>query len=107
MCVNGRQLTLSEEVGEELVTHILSFEKLPFGLTLKDVRKLAYDIVAANPHLRNPFNKETKMAEKWYYLFMPRHQNLNLQQPENMLEKLVDKNVIGAVHVDQAEFSTV
>lgn len=128
--VNGRLLALPEQVEEELVAHILKFEELLFGLTINDVRKLAYDVLAANPYLHNPFNKETKMAgKKWYYSFLSRHPNLSLRQPENIsiarckgfnrtnvygffniLEKLVDENDIDAFHiynVDESGFSTV
>lgn len=128
--VNGREQAIPEEVEQELVLHILRFEELLFGLTIIDVRKLAYDIVAANPHLPNPFNKEKKLAgKKWYYSFMSRHENLSLRQPENIsmarskgfnktnvygffdvLEKIVDENGIDAFHiynVDESGFSTV
>ncbi|KAB0803436.1 hypothetical protein PPYR_00406 [Photinus pyralis] len=128
--VNGRELALPEEVERQLVEHILKFEELLFGLTINDVRKLAYDILAANPHIPNPFNKETKMAgKKWYYAFLARHPNISLRQPENVsiarckgfnktnvynffdiLENVVDENGIDGFHiynVDESGFSTV
>lgn len=128
--VNGRESALPEEMEQELVSHILKFEELLFGLTITDVRKLAYDILAAHPHLQNPFNKEKKIAgKKWYYAFMSRHPNLTLRQPENIsmarckgfnrtnvyeffdvLERIVDENGIDAFHiynVDESGFSTV
>ncbi|KAJ4428489.1 hypothetical protein ANN_24526 [Periplaneta americana] len=83
--VNGRDTALPIKVEDQLVSHILRFEELLFGLTITDVRKLAYDIIAANPHLSNRFNKQTKLdGKKWYYNFMSWHPNLSLHQTENI-----------------------
>lgn len=128
--LNGRLSALSPEVEEELVSHILKMEELMFGMTISDIRKLAYDILESNPNMKNPFNKEKKQAgKKWYYCFMKRHPNLSLRQPESvsmarckgfnkinvyhffdLLEKIVDENAINALsvyNVDESGFSTV
>jgi hypothetical protein len=45
-----------------------------FGLSTKDVRKLAYDFLKSNPYLTIPFNKKTQVAgKKWHYLVVKRH----------------------------------
>lgn len=36
---------LPEEVENDLVNHVLKLEERPFGLTRKDIRRLAYEIV--------------------------------------------------------------
>ena len=41
----GRSKVFSDEIEHELEQHILKFEKM-FGLTMSDVRKLAYAIAA-------------------------------------------------------------
>lgn len=130
MPVNGRQTALPEEAENDLVDVILQFEESMFGLTITDVRKLSFQVLEANPHLNNPFNKETKMAgKKWFYSFMKRHPTLSLRQPENVsiarargfnkesvfhffdvLEKTVLENRLNALrifNVDESGFSTV
>lgn len=130
MAVNGRQTALPEEAENELVDVILRFEESMFGLTITDVRKLSFQVLEANPHLKNPFNKEKKMAgKKWFYAFIKRHPTLSLRQPENvsiarargfnresvshffdMLEKTVVENTLNALrifNVDESGFSTV
>lgn len=128
--VNGREPALPPEAEKELVDVILQFEENLFGLTALDVRKLAYEILAQNPHLWNPFNKEKQIAgKKWYYLFMKRHPELSLRQPEkisvnrakgfnkenvkkffDILEKVVDENQLNGLkifNVDESGFQTV
>lgn len=128
--INGRLTALPHDVEMQLVQYILRMEEMLFGLTIDDVRKLAYEILEANSHLPNVFNKEKKKAgKKWYYAFMKRHPKLSLRQPEcvsiarcegfnkvnvygffDILEKVVDENKIDALHIynmDESGFSTV
>lgn len=128
--LNGRETALPREAEEELVSEILYLEECLFGLTPNDIRKLAYDFMKANPHLKNPFSKTRETAgKKWYYGFMKRHPTLSLRQPENVsiarargfnkenvyhffdtLERIVDDNRIDALHiynVDESGFGTV
>lgn len=130
MPVNGRETALPPDAEQELVRVIISFEESMFGLTITDIRKLAFQVLEANPHLVNPFNKEKRMAgKKWYYSFMKRHPELSLRQPENVsiarirgfnsesvfhfydiLEKTVDENNLDALrifNIDESGFSTV
>lgn len=127
---NGRNTVLPPEVEDELVKYILLMEELLFGLTIDDVRKLAFDILEANGHIANRFNKEKGMAGRtWYYAFKKRHPELSLRQPEsvslarskgfnrenvyeffNVLEKIVDENNLDPhriYNVDESGFSTV
>jgi hypothetical protein len=57
-----------------LADHIIMLEeRLFFWLSIKDVRKLAFDL-AENYKLPHTFNKEKKLAgEKWFYAFMRRN----------------------------------
>lgn len=74
----------SERQEQELVDHILMLESRLFGLTLTEVRILAYELATKN-NLKHMFNGELKMAGKdWLYGFLKRHQKkLSLRDPEN------------------------
>lgn len=52
---------LSTEGEYSLVSHILKMEGRGFGLTILDVCKLAYSIIAHSGR-KNPFNADKKMA---------------------------------------------
>lgn len=125
----GRNPTFNNEIEILLVDHILQFSECLFGLSIRDVRCLAYDLAKKNkiPH---QFSTEKKMAgKKWYYNFIKRHNNLSLRQPEStslnrakgfnkqrvyeyfdLLEALCDKHHLDATSVynmDESGFSTV
>lgn len=62
----------------ELAEHAMNLEKLFYGLTLKSLRKLAYEYATAN-NINHTFPQETKMAGKdWASSFMKRY-NLSLR----------------------------
>ena len=66
----GRCSNLPPEVEKELVEHVLRLESCMFGINIKDLRRLAFEIAEKNkiPH---QFNKDVGMAgKKWYYQFM-------------------------------------
>jgi hypothetical protein len=128
--VNGKETAVPIEAEKEVTEKILYLEDCIFVLTLKDVRKLAYDFLKANPHIKNPFSKKTRLAgKKWYYSFMKRHPELSLRQPQSVsiarskgfnkenvsrfsdiLEKLVDVNQIDALRIcsaGESGFTTV
>ncbi|CAH1992915.1 unnamed protein product [Acanthoscelides obtectus] len=57
-------------------------QKRLFGLTLKELRKLAYQLAVRNG-CEHPFNKDTEMAgEDWAHSFMRCHSELSLRKPE-------------------------
>nr|CAI5822981.1 unnamed protein product [Callosobruchus analis] len=125
----GRMTIFNKKVEHQLEQHILNLEAQLFGVTITDVRRLAFQIAEQN-NIRHNFNKETGMAGKaWYYAFMKRHKDLSLRLPEkvsmaraagfneqnvnhffDLLEKLVDKEGFKALtvyNVDEIGFSTV
>ena len=66
----------------ELVEKIQEMEKLLFGLTPQDVRRIAYEF-AEQSSLKTRFNKTSKMAGKdWLWGFMKRHPELSVRSPE-------------------------
>nr|CAH7743445.1 unnamed protein product [Callosobruchus chinensis] len=100
-----------------------------FGVTIKDVRKAAFDLAEIN-NIKHNFNRVKKQAgKKWFYGFMRRHPSLSLRQPEStsmarcrgfnrenvkhffdLLEKIIDKNKFDTTrifNVDESGFSTV
>jgi hypothetical protein len=78
----GRSAHLPEEVETDLVNHVLQLEEIYFGLTRKDLRRLAYEMAEIN-NLPHRFSHEKKIAgDKWYYGFIARHPEISLRQPE-------------------------
>ncbi|CAH2003933.1 unnamed protein product [Acanthoscelides obtectus] len=66
----------------QLVQHILELENRFYGLTLRDVRKLAFQLAERN-NIKHNFNKDTQMAGKaWASDFRKRHPELTLRSPE-------------------------
>jgi len=78
----GRPAVFDSNMEQQLVNHLLHLESLFFGVTIMDIRKLAFDI-AENISLIHNCNKEKKTAgKKWFYGFMKRNPQLCLRQPE-------------------------
>lgn len=125
----GRHTTLPPVVEQQLVDHIKKLEACLFGLTITDVRKLAFLIAEKNgiPHV---FNQEKQIAgKKWYYSFMKRHKDISLREPQatslaraqgfskenvneffEILKSTVDENKIDATrifNIDETGVSTV
>lgn len=81
--LGGRRTVLPREVEEELVQHIIDMETRFFGFTMKDLKRLVYDIADRN-NLKHEFNTETKMAGKrWIKGFLSRNPRISLRIPEN------------------------
>lgn len=125
----GRNPTFDKEIENLLCERIVQFSDCFFGLTPRDIRKLAFDLAEKN-HIPHQFNREKGIAgKKWYYKFMRRHSNLSLRQPEStslnrikgfnkenvngffdILENICDKHNINATSIfnmDESGFSTV
>lgn len=72
--------TLDQE--KELVKHVLLLEERLFGITLTDLRILAFELAEKNK-INHSFNQEKKMAGKgWLYSFLSRNIQLSLRNPE-------------------------
>ena len=125
----GKQPTFSVHMEKILTEHILKLEECFFGLTIREIRKLAFDI-AEKQALPHSFNKDKKIAgKKWFYAFMRRNPQLSLRKPEgtslarargfnrenvahfyDILEKIVDEFQFTAeaiFNVDESGFTTV
>ena len=73
---------LKKEYEDELALKIQAMEKALFGLTTKDVRRLAYDF-ATKMRITHRFNNESKMAgPDWLTGFLLRHPELAIRKPQ-------------------------
>ena len=126
---NGTFTTLPEDVEFQLVEHIIRLESSFFGLSIRDIRSLAYQIAEKN-NLQHKFNRTMQLAgKKWFYAFLKRHPKISVRQPENtsinrakgfnreavslffdLLETIVRSNGIDASRIfnmDESGFTTV
>ena len=107
----------------DLLNYVLQLEERLFGLTRKDLRRLAYEIAEINK-LPHRFSHD-----KWYYAFIARHPEISLRQPEatpvarargfckenvteffTVLDKIVQENNLDAgriFNMDETALSTV
>lgn len=73
---------IKKEYEDELVSKIQAMEKALFGLTTKDVCRLAYDF-ATEMGIKHRFNNESKMAgPDWLNGFLLRHPELAIRKPQ-------------------------
>lgn len=80
--IQGAKPVFNSSQEKELENYILESCRVFYGVTIPQIRKIAYDYAAAN-RLKNNFNNEHKIAGlDWYYNFMRRHPNISLRRPE-------------------------
>ena len=80
--VGGFRPVFSCDFEEKLKTHILDLQLRFYGMTKKDIRKLAFTL-AESLHLDHPFNKVKKMAgEDWLSGFLKRNADISVRSPE-------------------------
>lgn len=73
----------SADQESEIVEHVLTMEQRLFGLTLNDLRSLAFKLAVTN-NIPHRFNIEKEKAGKgWLYAFLRRHPEISLRTPEN------------------------
>lgn len=78
----GRRPVLSPDVEKHLVEYCLEMDKIHFGLTTKDLKRMTFQIAIRN-NLPHPFSGKTKSAgRKWLRLFFKRHPALSHWQKE-------------------------
>lgn len=76
----GRRATFSSEMEKVFTEHIMQLGEFFFGLTIKEIRKLAFYVAEKNS-LPHSFNKVKKIAgKKWFYAFMRRNPQLTLRK---------------------------
>ncbi|CAH2102389.1 unnamed protein product [Euphydryas editha] len=73
--------SMSEE--NELCAYLLEMEERLYGLTVKDLKALVYQLAIKN-NKYNPFSAEKKEAgREWINGFLKRHPELSIRKPEN------------------------
>ena len=80
--LGGRQPVLDAVFETQLVEHILQMQKRFFGLSPKELKKLAFDLAEQNK-LNHPFSLQLRMAGKdWLRAFIARHPEISSRKPE-------------------------
>lgn len=70
------------EFENELVMHVVEMQQRFYGLQLRDLRSIAYELAEKN-NVAHPFSHETKLAGKdWALNFLSRYNQLSLRKPE-------------------------
>ena len=78
----GTKTVIPPLIEEELVHYALEISQRFFGITHRELRELAFEIITRHG-CKHPFNKEKRLAGKdWYYGFISRHPQLALRSPE-------------------------
>jgi hypothetical protein len=78
----GRKPVLPSNVEEELVSYCLMMEKSFFGLTTRDMKRMAFELAIRNG-LAHPFSVQQGNAGwKWLRNFICRHPQLTLRKPQ-------------------------
>ncbi|XP_063923085.1 uncharacterized protein LOC135137388 [Zophobas morio] len=80
--LGGRKTTFTPEVEEEILEHIKRLEEMFFGITRRDLRKLAYDVAERNGIAHNFSSKEQLAGWDWVKGFQSRHPTISLRIPE-------------------------
>lgn len=76
---HGRPTVFNADLESELVRYCLSMEATFYGLTRKDLRRMALQLALKN-NLNHPFNN-IMAGRKWLKLFLRRHPELSLRRP--------------------------
>ncbi|XP_043203652.1 uncharacterized protein LOC122371411 [Amphibalanus amphitrite] len=117
------------EQEKDLMDHLLHLESMMFGLSLRDLQKLAFEFAERN-NIDHPFCKQSKLAgQAWAQGFFERNPQITLRTPEatsaaraagfnrvtvgaffDNLESVLDKHKLGPTkiyNVDETAFCTV
>lgn len=66
----------------ELVQHLLQLENRFYGINMRDVKELAFELAERN-NLPHPFNKDKRMAgQDWLNGFLHRNPKISFRKPE-------------------------
>ncbi|XP_054267225.1 jerky protein homolog-like [Macrosteles quadrilineatus] len=77
----GRHSCFSQEQEAELAKRVIGFANLFYGITITDLRRLAYDL-AEELQIKHSFNREKRMAgEDWVSGFRRRNPQISLRKP--------------------------
>lgn len=105
----GRKPTLPEEIEENLVELCLEFEKRFFGVTMVDLRALAFSLCRLNG-IPSTFSQAKEMAGyKWLKSFLKRHKKLSVRRPQGLsmarASGFTKQNVMAFFDIYEPEYS--
>ena len=81
-CLGRHQPTLDADFESQLVDYCMQMQNRLFGMTLKDLRSMAYQIAERN-NVEHNFRRQKKMAGRdWAAGFLRRNPQLSLRTPE-------------------------
>ena len=80
----GRKPVLSPEMENDLVSYCLEMDRRYYGISIADIKRLAYQIALRNG-IQHPFSQKTGAAgKKWLKGFFKRHPTLSLRKPQGI-----------------------
>jgi len=79
----GRPFALTPDLEIEIFRYIINMQKLGFGLTVFQVRKIALQLAKVAGYA-NLFNEDSETASKWWWTNFKKRYNLFLRIPENL-----------------------
>ena len=80
----GRRTVLPKCLENDLARYATEMENRLFGLTMKDLRRIAFKLAERN-NIRHPFSNDNEAAGmKWLALFFKRNPQLSLRKPQSL-----------------------
>lgn len=76
----GRKCVLGSELEKQLVEYVLKMESKFYGLTMIDLRRMAYQLAIRNK-IKHPFSSSGLAGRAWIDLFLKRHPTLSVRKP--------------------------
>lgn len=77
----GRKATFPDKFETDLVEYVLAMEASGFGLTRRDIMKLAYQLAETNKLKHNFSSDKQSAGKRWLRLFLQRHPEVSFRQP--------------------------
>jgi hypothetical protein len=79
----GKPFVMSPDIGIKIVNYIVSKKDLGFGLTVNQVRRVAFKVVE-DAEINHLFNRESQMACLYWCYKLKERYNLLLRTPQNI-----------------------
>ncbi|XP_039968948.1 uncharacterized protein LOC120780761 [Bactrocera tryoni] len=81
----GTKTIFNIEQEKALISYILQASDINYGISLMELRKLAYEFARkVGASYPDPWNDNQQASKDWQLAFMKRHKNLSLRTPEQV-----------------------
>ncbi|XP_049306157.1 uncharacterized protein LOC125776678 [Bactrocera dorsalis] len=81
----GTKTIVNIEQEKALISYILQASDINYGISLMELRKLAYEFARkVGASYPDPWNDNQQASKDWQLAFMKRHKNLSLRTPEQV-----------------------